>query len=136
MQLTDLKIQISCHKDFLVSFFITPSFFYLNDFVLTFTFTDDSAIRYPVSGSLLYSSLSSCITKFCLYSSGEMSRTSRILLFIFLNLQFTTRCCNTFDELFLEDQIQYDHRDTCKQRCCHQLRIIVGVLSLHFCKCC
>jgi hypothetical protein len=53
MQLTDLKIQISCHKDFLVSFFITPSFFYLNDFVLTFTFTDDSAIRYPVSGSLL-----------------------------------------------------------------------------------
>ena len=65
-----------------------------------------------------------------------MSRTSRILLFIFFNLQLTTRCCNTFDELLLEDQIQYDHRDTCKQRCCHQLRIIVGVLSLHFCKCC
>ena len=52
--------------------------------------------------------------------------------FYFFNLQLTTRCCNTFNELFLEDQIQYDHRDTCKQRCCHQLRIIVGVLSLHF----
>ena len=75
--------------------------------------------------------------KACLCSSDQTINLSEHLNFylIFI-LQLTTGCCNTFDELFLEDQIQYDHRDTCKQRCCHQLWIIVGVLSLHFCKCC
>ena len=75
----------------------------------------------PVSGKPCYTR-SNFITK--------PACTAQILL------QLTAGCCNTFDELLLEDQIQYDHRDTCKQRCCHQLRIIVGVLSLHFCKCC
>lgn len=76
----------------------------------------------PVSGKPCYNLWSDFITK--------PACAAQILL------QLTTGCCNTFNELFLEDQIQYDHRDTCKQRCCHQLRIIVGVLSLHFCKCC
>ena len=91
----------------------------------------------PVSGKPCYNLWSDFITKACLCRSDQEKTLSEHLNFylIFI-LQLTTGCCNTFDELLLEDQIQYDHRDTCKQRCCHQLRIIVGVLSLHFCKCC
>ena len=45
-------------------------------------------------------------------------------------LKFSARCGNSLDKLFLENQVQDDHRYDCHDRSRHNLRIIVSKLPL------
>lgn len=65
----------------------------------------------------------------CFLTKGEENAS-------FNALQFTAGSGDTFYELFLEDQVQYDHRNTSQQGSSHQLRIVIGVLTLHLCQSC
>lgn len=84
------------------------------------------------------------------FTSPPLARTRPPLLYLFattavqahidcrftaaakiLFLQFSARGCNTFHELFLEDQVDDDHRNDCQHSGCHHCRIVAAVLSLH-----